>query len=275
MKPKSLTIRHLLLGAAAIGLTFLLASWGFRQQDRNRAKNELLKNDTISGKKVRNLDDAIAELDRVDWQKEVENAMKEVERAMKEIDGDKIKLEIEKAMKEVDMAKIKAEVDAAMREVDFLKIKEEIKAAMEEADLAGIEATVKSSLVAVDWENIQQEIKKVQEVDMKEVEREIARVSEEIKKIKPTLEKEMANAKVEIEKAKEILKEYKTFIDGLEKDGLISKKDGFTIRHRDGKLIINGKEADQKVYDKYRPFLDKHQKLNINQSEDDFDVDLD
>ena len=89
------------------------------------------------------------------------------------------------------------------------------------------------------------------------------------------MEKELQKAKAELDKAKETLKEYKTFVDGLENDGLISKKAGYTIRHKEGKLIINGKEADQKVYNKYKPFLDKHPSVNIRQSDDDFNIDLD
>ncbi len=81
--------------------------------------------------------------------------------------------------------------------------------------------------------------------------------------------------KIEIEKAKEELKEYKTFLDGLEKDGLINKKEDYTIKHKNGELIINGKTQPAGVYSKYRSFLEKHKRLSIEKSHDDFNIDLD
>ncbi len=96
-----------------------------------------------------------------------------------------------------------------------------------------------------------------------------------MEKVGPKLEKEMQKAKIEIEKAKEEMKEYKGFVDGLEKDGLIKKSEGYTIKHKDGELIINGKKASNETYLKYRSFLEKHEKFNIEKTDDDFDIDID
>ncbi len=97
----------------------------------------------------------------------------------------------------------------------------------------------------------------------------------EMKDLGPKIEKEMQKAKVEIEKAKVEMKEYKGFVDGLDKDGLINKKEGYTIRHKNGELIINGKKQPADVYSKYRSFLEKHTKFNIKKSNDDFNIDTD
>ena len=64
-------------------------------------------------------------------------------------------------------------------------------------------------------------------------------------------------------------------MDGLERDGLINKKDNYSIKHKDGKLIINDKEASEETYNKYRSFLEKHKKFKIEKNEDDFDIDMD
>ena len=86
----------------------------------------------------------------------------------------------------------------------------------------------------------------------------LAEAREEMKKIGPEIEKELKKAKLEIEKAKTELKEYKSFVDGLEKDGLINKKESYSIKYKNGKLTINDKEASDKTHEKYRDFLDKH-----------------
>ncbi len=63
-----------------------------------------------------------------------------------------------------------------------------------------------------------------------------------------TQEKEvMDRARVKIEKAKEDVKEYKVFTEGIDKDGLIKKDETYTIKHKDGELIINGKKASNEM----------------------------
>jgi hypothetical protein len=71
------------------------------------------------------------------------------------------------------------------------------------------------------------------------------------------------------------MKEYKEFVDGLEKDGLINKKEQYTIKHDNGELFINGKKASDATYKKYKSFLDKRKKFTIEKSEDDFNIDID
>jgi hypothetical protein len=115
----------------------------------------------------------------------------------------------------------------------------------------------------------------VKEIDMKQVEKEMEKVKEEMKKLKPELEKEMEKARVEIEKAKVEIKEYKEFVNGLENDGLINKKEGYSLKHKDGELFINGKKATEETYTKYRSFLEKHKKFNIKKGDDDFDINMD
>ena len=71
------------------------------------------------------------------------------------------------------------------------------------------------------------------------------------------------------------MKEYKEFVDGLEKDGLINKKEEYTIKHDNGELLINGKKASDATYKKYKSFLEKRKKFTIEKSADDFNIDID
>jgi hypothetical protein len=103
----------------------------------------------------------------------------------------------------------------------------------------------------------------------------MARAKEEMEKIGPQIEKEMQNAKIKMEKAKAEMKEYKGFVDGLEKDGLIKKSEGYSLKHKDGELFINGKKASNETYLKYRSFLEKHPKFSIEKNDDDFNIDVD
>jgi translation initiation factor 2 beta subunit (eIF-2beta)/eIF-5 len=80
---------------------------------------------------------------------------------------------------------------------------------------------------------------------------------------------------MEIQKAKKEMQDFKAFEEGLEKDGLINKKEGYTIEHKDGQLIINGKIQSQEIYDKYRSFLDNHKKFKLENDENDFGLNLD
>ena len=119
------------------------------------------------------------------------------------------------------------------------------------------------------------EFDKVKEIDLKKLELDMEKMQIELGKIGPEIEKSMEIAKVEIEKAKVEMKEFKDFVDGLEKDGLINKKEEYSIEHDNGELFINGKKASEATYKKYKPFLEKRKKFTIKKSDDDFNIDID
>jgi transcriptional regulator of heat shock response len=262
MKPGSITTGKTLLALLVIAATaFALISWGHRQQPA-QIKKEQYYQDTVppkKDKKIRDLDEVIAELDNIDLKLQMEKALKEVAEAMKHMDAEKMRLDIEKSMKEVDFEKIKMEVDKAMKDVD----------------LARIEKEVKESLAKIDWDKMKAELDEVKKIDLKEVDQELAKAKKELENIRPRIEKEMQKAKLEIEKAKIEMKEYKSFVDGLANDGLIDKKEGYSIKNKGGRLIINDKEASDKTYDKYKSFLEKHPKFNIEKNKDDFNINMD
>lgn len=297
MKPRSLKPVWLPLSLLIAICTLALVSWGHKQSP-DQLQQSSPRTDTVpqkkSGdreKKVRDLDEALEELDRIDFDITLERAMKDVSEAMKKIDMDKIKVDIDKAMKEVDMEKIKLEMDKAMKgvdmdkikvdiersmkEVDMDKIKLDIDKAMKEVDMEKIKREVGEAVAKVDWDKIKLEIDEAKKVNMDEIAVEMKKVQEELRNIKPQIEKELNNAKIEVEKTKKDLKEYKDFVDGLDRDGLINKKESYTIQHKNGELIVNGKKAADQVYAKYRTFLDKHKSFSIEKNEDDFDIDMD
>ncbi len=227
-------LSKILIAASVICLSvFSLSAWN--QNSNTTRKSE---NDTIPGKKIRDLDDALREIDKAtielnktDWNK----IEKELNDALKKLDVAKMKLDIEKDLREIDMTKLKAEMEKAMKEIDVNKIKADVDAA----------------LAKIDMDKIKLEMEKVKEIDFEKIQLEL-------KSIKPTIEKTMAEAKVSIEKAKKEIAEYKSFVDDLEKDGLISKKGEYTIEHKNGELIINNKKQPAEDYNKYRIFLEKN-----------------
>jgi len=298
MKPGSIAAGRILLALLTIGTVFILLSWDHKQSP-NGYQKQYFNDTTPKGKKidrekkVRDLDDVIDELNTVDLQKEMEKAQAEIQKAMKEIDGQKIKMEIDKAMKEVDfekmqrelkesmgkldidMAKMQKELRESMKEIDGEKMKLEIEKAMKDVDMSKLQKEIQESIAKVDWEKMKKEMEEVKNKNMGDLDKEMAKVKEEMEKIGPQVEKEMKNAKIEIEKAKEEMKEYKSFVDGLDRDGLIKKSEGYSIKHKDGELIINGKKASNETYLKYRSFLEKHPKFDIKKSDDDFNIDVD
>lgn len=270
---------HLLLALAALILTAGLVSW---DQYRSPQQYGQQLNDTTPkkksadrDKKVRDLDDVLDELNDADMKVDREKIRQNIEEAMRAIDMDKIKADIEKAMKEVDIDKIRQEVEASLAKVDFDKIKTRIAEAMKEFDGEKIKQQIRESMEKVDWDNIKEEMKKVKDIDMKKMQEEMEKAREEMKEIQPRIEKEMEKARTEIEKAKVEIRAYKEFVDGLDKDGLINKKEGYTLKHKEGELFINGKKAPESVYNKYRAFLEKHKQFSIDKSDDDFDIDMD
>ncbi|MET0461877.1 MAG: hypothetical protein ABW007_01930 [Chitinophagaceae bacterium] len=286
MKPRLQNAGRLSFVALILVAAIALLSWKKQDKQVDQKQDQRTYIDTVPSKdrKVRDLDDALNQLDHLNLQDHIDQAMASVAEAMKNIDAEKLHLEVEKALASVDMEKVNADVEKALKEIDFEKIQEEVKASL---------AKVNWDEINIDLEDAKKEIDAAKKIDTEELNRELAKAMQEIKRIRPEIEKELAKAKVEIEnirpelekelakaqvdidKAKEEIREYKTLVDGLEKDGLLNKKDEYTIRHKDGKLIVNGKEAPSSIYNKYKSILDKHKKLYIQKTEDKFSMEED
>lgn len=278
---------------AVVVLTFtsviLLASWDFKNAAAPRpADTDQQRTDTVPGKnenrekKIRDLDDVL---------EEIENAQAQLDKDLK-LDMEKLKKELEETFKKLDMAKVKADMERGLKEIDMNKINAEIEASIAKIDWDKMKAELEK-VKDIDFSNMKEEMKKMEEemkkigpeleksmqkmkeVDFSKIEIEMKKVGEEMKKIGPEIEKSMEKAKEGLEKAKAEMKEYKDFVDGLEKDGLIDKKKNYSIKHADGELIINGKKQPEAVYNKYRSFLEKHKKFSINKEDDDFNIDND
>ena len=267
----------LAVAAVAVTSVLILSSWDFKDNYTDWNDNGYNDHDTVpkKEKKIRDLDDVIDELNNADIKVDMEKIQKELKESMKNLDMQKIQLEMQKAMREVDIEKIKKEIDQSMSKIDFSQIQKEMEKAMKEFDAQKIQREVQESMEKINWDKMKEELDRVKDFDMKKMQIDMEKMEAELSKIGPEIEKSMEKAKVEIEKAKEEMKEYKEFVDGLEKDGLINKKEEYTIKHNDGELLINGKKASDATYNKYKRFLDKHKKFTIEKSDDDFNIDID
>ena len=263
MNAKPSTGKYFLPTILVICFSVALIAWGGQKQPHQQKTTNQNITDTVPkakvDKKIRDLDDVIDELDKAELK----------------VNMDKVNAELGEAMKKIDMAKIKMDVDKAMKEVDLDKIKAEVEKATKEIDVAKMEQEIKESMAKVDWDKIKEQMEEVKKIDMSKLDADMKKLEIEMKDLGPKIEKEMEKAKVEMEKAKIEMKEYKSFVDALDKDGLINKKEGYTIQHKNGELIINGKKQPADVYSKYRPFLEKHAKFTIKKSDDDFNIDND
>ena len=260
----------LAVAAVAITSVFILSSWDFKNTYAAWNDNGYDNCDTIpiKEKKIRDLDDVIDELNAVDFKMDMEKMQKEINESMK-------KLDMQKIMREVDFQKIQKEIEQSMAKIDFSNIEKEMANAMKEFDATKIQKEVQESMQKIEWDKMKIEFDKVKDIDMKKMQLDMEKMQAELSKIGPEIEKSLENAKVGIEKAKIEMKEYKEFVDGLEKDGLINKKEEYTIKHDNGELFINGKKASDTTYKKYKLFLDKRKKFTIEKSNDDFNIDID
>lgn len=249
---------------------------GISWQKQPSISNKTSINDTIPDrkKKIRNIDDAIEEVDKakvevdrsfkdIDWPKinaDIKLAMDNIK-----VNMDEIKANVAASLKDIDMNKIHAEVQQAMKEVDAAKIQADVAASLKDINLEKIKAEVQSSMDKIDWDQIKVDIDKAKNIDMKKIENEM-------RDMKPEIEKSLQEAHESIEKAKNELKEYKIFINDLDKDGLINKNADYKIEYNNGVLTINGKKQSEEVTNKYGSFLKGHKDFVIKKNEDGFDI---
>lgn len=270
--------RQLPLALIATAMIITAAAW-----QTNPGTSSQTIRDTVPNKKVKDIDDALAELEKArgelertlsekNWEKEMKSfdadkIKAQIEQAMKEVDASKIQAEVKRAMAEADFEKIKKEMEESLKEVDSEKIREQMTRAMKEIDAVKIKADMEGSMAKVDVEKIKAEMERVKEVDLKKME-------EELKSIGPKIEQSMKEARESMEKAKKEMTAFKEFLDGLEKDGLINKNQPYKIEFENGELFINGKKQPAEVLNKYQGFLKDRKDFTIKKDKDDFNIDM-
>lgn len=231
--------------ATVIIVLLFLVSWGQKPARPESPRGMKSISDTIPDKKkqekkIRDLDDVLEELDRAELKLNMEKIQKEIEEVISKLDKDRIKLEMEKAKMELDLEKIKSEVE--------------------------------NSMARIDWDKIKQELDKVRETEMLNMEAAIEKAKEELKKAGPEMEKSLEKAREQIEKVKMEMRELKSLVDDLEKEGLLDKKESYTIIHKNGELTVNNKKVSQAVYERHKEFLDKQKNFTLEKSDDDFNI---
>jgi hypothetical protein len=198
--------------------------------------------------------------------KDIDEAMAELDRAMEQLNK-----ELKKPIPPVppmDVAKMKAEIERSLKDLDPEKMKADLEAIKKEVDAAKIKADVEASLSKVDIEKVRADLERMKN-------EELPKIEAQLKKMGPEIEASMKEAKKSMEKAKQEMQEYKDFIEGLDKDGLINRKQDYRIEHEDGVLKINGNVQPASVYNKYKAFLEKHKDFTIKKEADDFNIDVD
>ena len=244
----------------------------------------------LKQKKVRDLDEALLELDRGEA---------ELSKAMKEIDGDKLEREIRaslkgldvdmakmkedvaKAMKEIDMQKISADVQKALADVDFKKLNSDMQQELAKVDMAKVSADVQNALKGIDGDKIKLQVQDaLAKVDMKKIELEmdkldkvdLSKMKKELENIRPEIEKSMNEAKKSIEKARLEITSYKNLVNALDKDDLLDKMGNYKVEYKNHELTVNGKKLSADAVKKYSEFLADKGDFTIQKEEDDLNI---
>lgn len=170
---------------------------------------------------------------------------KSVENALKEVDMDMIMKETSLAIKSIDLDRILSDVRSSLKEINSEKINTELSEAMTEAKKELEKAKVE--MKEIDKESI----RKAMDEARKEIEKARLEISKlDMDKIRSEVDKGIGEAKEELGRTKALF-------NALEKDGLISRKDGFSIEYKNRELYINGKKQPESVTDKYRSYFSK------------------
>lgn len=148
-------------------------------------------------------------------------------------------------------------------------IEKTIKLALANINFEEIGKTTREALNNIDWKQMQTDINnamrdvkvEVKNIDWDKISADIKVAADEVKKahidvnVQDLVNNAMEKAAEGIEAAKVEVKRYKDFINELDKDGLINKKDGYKLEWKDdGSLYINGKKQPKDVSDKYHKY---------------------
>ncbi|HSC53457.1 MAG TPA: hypothetical protein VLC98_07555 [Phnomibacter sp.] len=180
---------------------------------------------------------------------EMQKAMKEVEQSMQ-------------AVSKEEAARMKAEMAKAAKELNAQDIRREIELAMKSVDVSAAQLAKELShdkLMAAEVARAMKEVNlakmQLQEKDMKELERSLAKAQEELARNAGNIELEMAKAQKDMQAAKVQMELFSKGIAELEKDGLIKKTDPLDIQWENDTLLLNGQKQSKEISDKYRKYF--------------------
>lgn len=241
---------------AGIAACLLIA--GVTMSFQNRPFGPIDKLDTLT-----DIQDTIPEKTNSD---EAKMSIRDFDQLMQNMDQEMFRMQ--KEITKIDFDKMHEEIAASLDKVDFDKIRNDIDKAMKGVDFDKIEQGVKSALKQIEWNKINNDVKislqdakkEIEKINVEAVKKAMEKAKLEIEKSKNEIKKIhvdeiMKNANANILKANEELRLTKTMFNEMEKDGLISQKDGFTIEYKDKDLIINGKKQNEVNRDKYRQYI--------------------
>ena len=229
-------------------------------------KSQDLSEDTLPEKdyrgsmKMKDFDNLMNQLD---------NTMLQAGDLLKNINLEQIRKQVQNSLKQVDMEKIQRDIELSLKQINLDKIMEEVTSSLKSIDWANNKALINQALSEAKQE-IEKSRAEIAHIDMKEIKKDLENARLEIEKSKweinkIDMNKIMDEAKDGIEKAKEELRQTRTMFSEMEKDGLVSAKDGFTIEYKDKELYINGRKQPENVTDKYRKYFSKdHFKITID-----------
>ena len=224
-------------------LSILFLSWNTTYHNAPEQFWQIADTDTIPAKKhtePRNLDELILELDQLDIEKEVKEAL--------------------------------AATQDALKELNFSKLQAEINKELASLNTEAISQQLKMELTQKQMEELNTELKKIKELDLTEVKQSMEKARKELDNLQPMLKEkmkeaklEMEKAKVEMQKAKDQLQRHKKLVAGLEEEGLLDSKKPYTLEHKDGKLYLNEKPVSEDIYNKYKSLLEEDKNFKIQQ----------
>jgi hypothetical protein len=191
-------------------------------------------------------------------QKDLDRSLLEVTDELKKMDFSKLQKDLETSLKDVDMDKIRKDVELALKSIDMDKLMADLGSSMKKLN-HGYDAEIERALADAKKE-IEKARLEIKDFDKDAFKKNIEQAKTEIEKArveidKIDMDKIMAEAREGIDKAKTELRLKKEMFTEMEKDGLISSKNGFTVEYKNNALYIDGKKQTEKITDKYRKYF--------------------
>lgn len=180
--------------------------------------------------------------------KEVEKALASLDKEMQNINYAKIQKEVDEAMskiKDIDVKKLEININQSLKKVDWKKIKAEINKALAEAEKKSNHSF-----------NVEELSKTLSDLSVQLNDKDF-NIKLNGKELSSTIEKSLKVAKKSMEQSQKQLLAMKKLIDALEKDELIDTKREFSIKVEDDKLWINGKLQPNELFIKYKNYYYK------------------
>lgn len=182
-----------------------------------------------------------------------------------------IRKSIQKSLEGITFGEMDEEIKAAFANIDLDDLGTGANTTITKVNVDKIGEEVAEAMANIDWDEIEKEIKKatkeVKDVDWDEVGKELKKATSSIRTYTISPNGDITSDRISIKNG-----DLDKMVKEMEQDGTINRTKGFSIKYKDGVLLIDGRKQTGSKAARYMKYIEDDSETIIKGTKDNVDI---